>query len=98
MEGAPKSEPDNIESVENQADWRELKKQAIVHAQEMIDAIKDFSSLDDEQQALSLESILSELADDNKNRFTAEVIALQLSITKENARHSEQMEKLEAAA
>ena len=41
MEGAPKSEPDNIESVENQADWRELKKQAIVHAQEMIDAIKE---------------------------------------------------------
>lgn len=101
MEEAPKIELKNAEEAENaekRSDWRDLKEQSIVQAQTMIDAVEGFSDLGAEQQADSLEIILSELVDDNNNRFTAEVIALQLSITRETARHESEMEKLGVAA
>lgn len=93
MEDAPK-----FESAEKKGHWRELKESAPTEAQRIIANIDGFPALTPEEQAAALRNAIEELVDDNTNRFTAGELERQARIIEEEARHAEEMARLEKAA
>ncbi len=77
----------NIESAEYDSKWRDLKREAVAEAKERIAGIKGFSDMEYEEQVTTLNALLDELAEQNKNRFIASEVARQLALIEENRRH-----------
>lgn len=84
--------------VENLGVWREKKDKAPEEAQNLIDQIVGYENMTNVEKIAALHALLHELAEDNRNRFVAEVVSSELSRLEEESRHEERMSYLKQAA
>ncbi|HMO77998.1 MAG TPA: hypothetical protein PKD95_02270 [Candidatus Paceibacterota bacterium] len=93
MEGISKS----IEQQEN-ISWETLRAESTAKAKDMIDGILGYEYMTPAEKISAVHFLLHELAEDNKNRYLAQAVAVQLSGLIEDERHEKRKSELKKAA
>ncbi len=99
FEGGGKVEAvQDVENVEVLARWRELKTLAPMQAEHEIKNIEGFDDMEVVEQIESLKTLLATLADNNDNRFVAEIIAHRIYFLEDMEGSERHLEELGVAA
>ncbi len=88
----------NLENVEALAPWRVLKTMAPMQAEHEIKNIEGFDDMEVVEQIESLKTLLATLADNNDNRFVAEIIAHRIYFLEDMEGSERHLEELGVAA
>ncbi|MCB9814615.1 hypothetical protein H6784_04330 [Candidatus Nomurabacteria bacterium] len=96
MEGAPATKTES--NVESLVAWRELKSEAPAQAERLMAQIDGFEEMELKDKIAELKQLLSELSDNNDNRFLVEEIAKRVSVMEEHSRHSSRLAELQLTA
>ena len=96
--GSTSNVVEDIDNVEVLARWRELKTLAPMQAEHEIKNIEGFDDMEVVEQIEALKTLLATLADNNDNRFVAEIIAHRIYFLEDMERSEQQLKELGVAA
>ena len=96
--GSASNVAEDIDNVEVLAKWRELKTLAPMQAEHEIKNIEGFDDMEVVEQIESLKTLLATLADNNDNRFVAEIIAHRIYFLEDMEGSERHLEELGVAA
>ena len=96
--GSTSNVVEDIDNVEVLARWRELKTLAPMQAEHEIKNIEGFDDMEVVEQIESLKTLLATLADNNDNRFVAEIIAHRIYFLEDMEGSERHLEELGVAA
>ncbi len=88
----------SVENIEALDKWRELKTMAPMQAEHEIKNIEGFDDMTVVEQIESLKTLLATLADNNDNRFVAEIIAHRIYFLEDMEGSERHLEELGVAA
>ncbi len=88
----------SVENIEALDKWRELKTMAPMQAEHEIKNIEGFDDMNVVEQIASLRTLLETLANDNQNRFVAEIIAHRIRFMEDTIESEQDFAELGVAA